>query len=566
MPHIRRVIDRIAEMSDEANYLLASGVRAGATSQAQAFANGIVTPVIRPATDGETAISLQTSSGDDVLQIDTTNKVVRIGVDGLLPVVDRRLVVYGGDLEVDRSFPGGGNAHIYLNSQTMGEAGLVMKNGGSDIGAIYAGSVHDPIGWAAGGGSGMAFYSRPYQGANTLRMMITGQGLIGINEFNPQAQLHVQLKNATTTGQIIQLAASQTANAFEVQDSAGTVLAAIDSAGTVMANNTGGHQLIVSGWDGLTHISDAGSGSIRVGADQYMYGNITYRKNGGEFIIANRWSSINSNVVIGTFYNNDFYRTLTVKTPDKVGINTNSPTATLHINLLDHTRIGQIIQLAASQAANAFEVQDYPGVILAAIDNKGGGRSKYLTVTGINDALSIGISLRIDPPINNYTSSIDSYWGLYVRDTFTSGSLSEWSGLVINPNNHAGSSTKRLYGAKFLSPTGDISTSYGIYIDDYPGHAIYTKSGKVRLGDQLHIQLSEAATTGQIIQLAASQAANAFEVQDSSGNALAAIDSTGAFEPASMADEDAPQNAIYFSTTTSKLAYKDASGTVHTLY
>lgn len=41
---------------------------------------------------------------------------------------------------------------------------------------------------------------------------------------------------------------------------------------------------------------------------------------------------------------------------------------------------------------------------------------------------------------------------------------------------------------------------------------------------------------------------------------------TKAFKPASLADSAAPNNAIYYSTTASKLVYKDSGGTVNPLY
>lgn len=41
---------------------------------------------------------------------------------------------------------------------------------------------------------------------------------------------------------------------------------------------------------------------------------------------------------------------------------------------------------------------------------------------------------------------------------------------------------------------------------------------------------------------------------------------TKAFKPASLADSVAPNNAIYYSTTASKLVYKDSGGTVNNLY
>ena len=40
----------------------------------------------------------------------------------------------------------------------------------------------------------------------------------------------------------------------------------------------------------------------------------------------------------------------------------------------------------------------------------------------------------------------------------------------------------------------------------------------------------------------------------------------GSFVPPSMADASAKNNSIYYSTTASKLVYKDSGGTVNNLY
>jgi len=39
-----------------------------------------------------------------------------------------------------------------------------------------------------------------------------------------------------------------------------------------------------------------------------------------------------------------------------------------------------------------------------------------------------------------------------------------------------------------------------------------------------------------------------------------------AFTPASLADANAPNNSIYYSTTASKLVYKNSAGVVNNLY
>ena len=63
---------------DHSQYLLATGARTGASSQAQTFTNGIIGPSWKPASDSAAALQLQTSAGMDVVTLDTTNKITYI--------------------------------------------------------------------------------------------------------------------------------------------------------------------------------------------------------------------------------------------------------------------------------------------------------------------------------------------------------------------------------------------------------------------------------------------------------------------------------------------------------
>lgn len=67
--------------------------------------------------------------------------------------------------------------------------------------------------------------------------------------------------------------------------------------------------------------------------------------------------------------------------------------------------------------------------------------------------------------------------------------------------------------------------------------------------------------TGDFIRLDDNATSKFFEV-DKDGN----VATSGVFTPASMADASAPNNSIYYSTTQSKLVYKDGGGTVNNLY
>ena len=112
-------------------------------------------------------------------------------------------------------------------------------------------------------------------------------------------------------------------------------------------------------------------------------------------------------------------------------------------------------------------------------------------------------------------------------------------------------------GYGIIAGNSDIFLGYG-------GN-VYTicKSGKsayVVLGDSSGARSFNVLNSGW---------SNKFSV-DSYGNmkvnGTIMIDKNKYFRPISSADASAPNNSIYYSTTQSKLAYKDSGGTVHVLY
>jgi hypothetical protein len=69
---------------------------------------------------------------------------------------------------------------------------------------------------------------------NNRAVYVTATNLVGVNEQSPGAQLQVTTAAAATKGLIVKGASGQSANLQEWQNSAGTVLAAVSSAGTLM--------------------------------------------------------------------------------------------------------------------------------------------------------------------------------------------------------------------------------------------------------------------------------------------------------------------------------------------
>jgi len=68
------------------------------------------------------------------------------------------------------------------------------------------------------------------------------------------------------------------------------------------------------------------------------------------------------------------------------------------------------------------------------------------------------------------------------------------------------------------------------------------------------------------LQTAASATAGFLQCLNSGGSVLAQIRADASWAPPTMADSAALANSLYYSSTGSKLAYKDPSGTVHYLY
>jgi hypothetical protein len=82
---------------------------------------------------------------------------------------------------------------------------------------------------------------------------------------------------------------------------------------------------------------------------------------------------------------------------------------------------------------------------------------------------------------------------------------------------------------------------------------------------QIHVVAGNAGRPALIAQANASQVADIFQAMSTSGAVISGIDAAGAFRPPQLADETAGDGTLYYSTTAGKLAFKDLSGTVHTL-
>lgn len=149
---------------DHTQYLLATGARIGATSQAQVFTNGvtstgtlIVGQNIRPNADSTTAIQIQNAAGTvDVISLDTTN--TRVGINGAgqagtvltlrQPSHNTGLRIYGYDTQSAQYFglsvnAGGAAAMSSTSLMVFAHGGQLTFSATSDTNVIFNGASGD---------------------------------------------------------------------------------------------------------------------------------------------------------------------------------------------------------------------------------------------------------------------------------------------------------------------------------------------------------------------------------------------------------------------------------------
>lgn len=151
-------------------YLAATGATTGATSQVQAFTNGLKTPSIQPASDSTTAVQIQTASGTTVLAINTTNK--RVVASGL---------IYSG-------------ASALWDGTTFPPTAGIDFNGSANV-AFFHGIVPSPD---AGSGQDIRYYSRAGGAGGYHRFFCGGVESMTLNasSFSLGSSVAFQVKKA----------------------------------------------------------------------------------------------------------------------------------------------------------------------------------------------------------------------------------------------------------------------------------------------------------------------------------------------------------------------------------
>lgn len=214
----------------------------------------------------------------------------------------------------------------------------------------------------------------------------------------------------------------------------------------------------------------------------------------------------------------------------------------------------------ASQTANLQEWQNSGGTTVAAIKPNG---AIVLPSTVVGSTAGGGML------VNNGSSTVATFLGLdhtaisrsflfFSTNRIFNGSAWEYAAY---PARKGGS----------LQVEDDVLRFYTVQASSLDFEIVFSVVDKqfvLGVGEgaaKLHV-LPAAAERGCVIQGAASQSANLQEWQNSSGTALCAIKPDGSWQPPSLADASATNNSLYYSTTASKLVYKDSGGVVNALY
>lgn len=152
------------------------------------------------------------------------------------------LHIYGGDSGVS-SAHGGANELIMETGDYVGISMLTPNNRrgriffgdpeNNDVGKFEYLHIDNSFRFTANAGE---------------RMIIGGNGKVGINQMTPLAGLHIESPSTSVKGIIVKGLAGQSANLQEWQDSSGTVLTAVDKAGNVgIGTSTPSQKLHVEG-------------------------------------------------------------------------------------------------------------------------------------------------------------------------------------------------------------------------------------------------------------------------------------------------------------------------------
>lgn len=208
------IVAHVAESDPHTGYLLATGSRTGASSQAQTFTNGIVGPTWKPASDSTTAVQIQTSAAGTFFTADTTNRRITV-TDGNSPaaaLISTDILTIAAEgtapgASIVSAGSSSGHRAVFKGVRSRGTLAIPTVPSTDDdvvsiLGSIYDGSTTQGTGMigvlvdgsvsAGVAPARIVFYTSATSGAaRAARMTIKSDGKVGIGTTAPIAALHI---------------------------------------------------------------------------------------------------------------------------------------------------------------------------------------------------------------------------------------------------------------------------------------------------------------------------------------------------------------------------------------
>ena len=166
---------------DHSQYLLATGARTGASSQAQTFTNGIIGPLWKPASDSSTALQIQAAAGTPaIVSINTSTNAIGIGTTAPAAAAEwgvgpRQSTVHISDTTT--------NLPNLRFTSTAADFTFACDNTNAYLHLVNAGAIR--------------FFTN-----NTVRMAVVHNGRLGLGGVStvvsPMSLLHAELGSAAT--------------------------------------------------------------------------------------------------------------------------------------------------------------------------------------------------------------------------------------------------------------------------------------------------------------------------------------------------------------------------------
>jgi hypothetical protein len=303
---------------------------------------------------------------------------------------------------------------------------------------------------------------------------------VGVGNISPTAQLDVVSQSSTRIGQIIRGASGQASSLQEWQDSSSTVLTSITSAGNL---NTG--QIRSGTTSGLAQITGISGSASTIG--------MIIRGASGQTANLQQWQNNSGTILSGvTTTGRIYFGGAPIS-------NSNSQAAGISAYADSTTVTPIVVQGTASQSANLQEWQTSDGSVVGAINNVGGFSTTNRLAVGFSGVV-LGTKAIVQPGVATDVGAI-------IRGaTSQSADLQQWQS----------------WDGTTASTVAYISSAGSGYFGGNVSAGIVGG-----LGARLNVQPGGASVVAAIIRGAASQSANLTEWQDSSGNILSAITSTG---------------------------------------